>query len=121
VPGRLLGGEGELATVAVGTARLTGLGDQLLAGTSGVLVSIRAEDVLLVKEGSAIGTSARNRLQGVVTAIVTEGATVRVELDCGFPLTALLTRQAVAELELVQGSGVTALIKAPSVHLIARG
>jgi len=33
----------------------------------------------------------------------------------------LLTRQAVAELELAPGSEVMALIKAPSVHLIARG
>lgn len=120
VPGRLLGGEGELAAVAVGSSRLIGLADQLPANTSDVIVSIRAEDVLLVKSGSAAGTSARNRLAGRVTALISEAATVRVELDCGFPLTALLTRQAVAELALTPGSEVTALIKAPSVHLIAR-
>jgi len=120
-PGRLLGGEGELAAVSVGTARLIGLADQLPAGVNDVLVSIRAEDVLLVKAGSATGASARNRLCGIVTTLTPEAATVRVELDCGFPLTALLTRQAVVELELAPGSEVTALVKAPSVHLIARG
>ncbi|MBK9991523.1 MAG: molybdenum ABC transporter ATP-binding protein [Verrucomicrobia bacterium] len=121
VPGRVLGGEGELVAVSVGKSRLVGLGDQLPAGTTDVLVSIRAEDVLLVNAGSAAGVSARNCLSCKVTALVTEGATVRVELDCGFALTALLTRQAVAELHLAPGCEVMALIKAPSVHLIARG
>jgi len=120
VAGRLLGGEGELASVAVGTARVIGLADQLAVGTLDVLVSIRAEDVMLVGAGSVTTTSARNQLPGVVAALVSEGATVRVELDCGFPLTALLTRQAVAELGLVVGGKVIALVKAPSVHLIAR-
>lgn len=121
VPGRLLGGEGELAAVSVGSARLIGLADQLPENTNDVIASIRAEDVLLVKSGSSTGTSARNCLPGRVTALISEAATVRVELDCGFLLTALLTHQAVAELELAPGSEVTALIKAPSVHLIARG
>ena len=85
-----------------------------------MLVSIRAEDVMLVAAGSAPTASARNRLLGTVVALVAEGATVRVEIDCGFLLTALLTRQAVTELELVAGSEVVALVKAPSVHLIAR-
>jgi len=121
VPGRVLGGEGELVAVSVGKARLVGLGDQLPVGASDVLVSIRAEDVLLVNTGSSAVVSARNRLSGTVTALVTEGATVRVELDCGFLLTALLTRQAIAELQLAPGREIVALVKAPSVHLIARG
>jgi molybdate transport system ATP-binding protein len=121
VAGHFLGGEGELAAVSAGTARVIGLADQLPAGAQDVLVSIRAEDVLLVGADSAPTTSARNQLLGTVTSLVSEGATVRVELDCGFALTALLTRQAVAELEVVVGSKVIALIKAPSVHLIARG
>jgi len=121
VPGRVLGGEGELVAVSVGRSRLVGLGDQLPAGVTDVLVSIRAEDVLLVNTGSAPIVSARNRLSSTVTAVMPEGATVRVELDCGFPLTALLTRQAVAELQLAPGREVVALVKAPSVHLIVRG
>jgi molybdate transport system ATP-binding protein len=121
VQGHLLGGEGELAAVAVGKVRIVGLADQLPEGVQDVLVSIRAEDVMLVATGSAPVTSARNRLRGIVVALVGDGATVRVELDCGFPLTALLTRQAVAELNIVIGSEMVALIKAPSVHLIARG
>jgi molybdate transport system ATP-binding protein len=120
VPGRLLGGEGDLAAVAVGTARVIGLANQLPAGAHDVLVSIRAEDVMLVKSGATPAASARNRLPGTVVTLAADGATVRVELDCGFPLTALLTRQAVTELELAPGRPVLALIKAPDVHLIAR-
>jgi len=121
VVGRLLGGEGDLAAVAVGGARVIGLADQLPAGVQDVLVSIRAEDVTLVKSGAGPAASARNRLPGTVLALTADGATVRVELDCGFPLTALLTRQAVTELELAPGRSVVALIKAPDVHLISRG
>jgi molybdate transport system permease protein len=120
LPGRLLGGEGQLAVVEVGGVRLHGLADRLPAGTEAVLVSIRAEDVLLVRDGAPVNTSARNRWRGTVVALVDEGALVRVELDCGFPLVARLTRQAAAEFDLVAGREVGALVKAPSVHLIAR-
>ena len=120
LPGRLLGGEGALAAVEVGGVRLFGMADRLPAGTEAVLVSIRAEEVMLARDGGAAGTSARNRWRGTVKALVDEGALVRVELDCGFPLVARLTRQAAAELALVPGASVTALVKAPSVHLIAR-
>ncbi len=120
LPGRLLGGEGALAAVEVAGMRLHGLADQLPAGSDQVLVSIRAEDVMLVRRGEAAHTSARNRWRATVTALVDEGVLVRVELDCGFPLVARLTRQAAAEFELVPGCEVVALVKAPSVHLIAR-
>jgi molybdate transport system ATP-binding protein len=121
LPGLLLGEEGELAAVDVNGARLIGLGDQLPPGTSKVFASIRAEDVLLLPNGSAKGVSARNRLSGRVTSLLPDGATVRVELDCGFPLVAALTRSAVAELGLAPGMEVQALIKAPNVHLMPRG
>ena len=121
VPGRLLGGEGELAAVSVANIRMVGLANQLPSGVTEVLVSIRAEDVMLVADGSAPVASARNRLAGTVIALVSDGATVRVELDCGFVLTALLTRQAVAEMNISIGAKMVALVKAPSVHLIARG
>jgi len=118
LPGRLLGGDGALAAVEVGGIRLYGLGDQLPEGTKTVLVSIRAEDVMLMRaEGGAVA-SARNRWCGMVTAVRDEGVLLRVELDCGFPLVARLTRQAAAELRLRAGVGIVALVKAPSVHLL---
>ncbi len=120
LPGRLLGGEGLLAAAEVGGVRFFGLADRLPGGTEAVLVSIRAEDVMLVLDDGATGTSARNRWRGTVTALIDEGMLVRVEVDCGFPLVARLTRQAAVELALAPGAAVTALVKAPSVHLIAR-
>ena len=82
------------------------------------MVSVRAEDVILLHDAGTLQTSARNRLSATVRALVPAGATVRVELDCGFPLVALLTRQAVDELALAPGRAVHALIKAPHVHVI---
>ncbi len=41
---------------------------------------------------------------------------LRIQLDCGFPLSALLTRQACEELDLREGNLIAALVKAPNVH-----
>jgi len=120
LPGRMLGGEGQLAVAEVGGLRFFGLADRLPAGTEAVLVSIRAEDVMLVREPNAHGTSARNRWRGRVVSLVGAGVLVRVELDCGFPLVARLTGQAAAELDLVAGREIVALVKAPGVHLMPR-
>jgi len=120
LPGRFLGGDGALAAVEVGGVRLFGMGDQLPAGTESVLVSIRAEDVILTRDLAASQSSARNRWPGRVVSLVDEGALVRIELDCGFPLVARLTRQGVDELALAPGREIVALVKAPGVHLIAR-
>lgn len=118
-PGRILNIAGGLASVAVGTAELAALAEGLPAGTETVYVCIRAEDVILLKEGN-VPSSARNRLAAVVQSSSPAGPLTRVELDCGFPLTVLLTRQACTELSLTPGARITALVKAPSIHLIPR-
>ena len=120
LPGRFLRGDGSLAVVEVAGVRLFGMADQLPPGTESVLVSIRAEDVMLLRTGAGAQASARNRWRGTVTGLVDEGALVRVEIDCGFPLVARLTRQAAEEFALLPGCEVTALAKAPSVHLMPR-
>jgi molybdate transport system ATP-binding protein len=120
VPGRIVAGADDLVTVAVGGATLTSLAVGLPPEGRDVLVNIRAEDVILVPDDGAARTSARNQLAATVLAVVSEGATVRIELDAGFPLVALLTRQASAELSLTAGRRVRALVKAPHVHLIPR-
>jgi molybdate transport system ATP-binding protein len=118
--GRVLGVEGGLVTVGVGEARLTAFDPEFLAGTGEVYACIRAEDVVLMK-GQAASSSARNRLPGRVVSVAKEGPLVRIGIDCGFPLTALLTRQAGEELALQRDEPVLALVKAPHIHLIARG
>jgi molybdate transport system ATP-binding protein len=120
-PARLVEVRDGLATVSLGPVSLSALATDLPHGTTAVLVSIRAEDVILIKDADAVQTSARNHLTGTVRAIVPGGPIVRIELDCGFPLVAMLTRQSVEELQLAPGVRVSALVKAPHVHLIARG
>jgi molybdate transport system ATP-binding protein len=116
-PGRLLEIRDGLATVAVGGVRLTALAVDLPADACGVYVCLRAEDVVLLRTDPG-QTSARNRLAATVLSLAREGPLVRVNLDCGFPLTALLTRPACEELALQAGDPLIALIKTPQVHLI---
>jgi len=117
-PGRVLE-RGDLITIAIGDQRLVALGGDLPPETSEVYVCIRAEDVILMK-GEPRRTSPRNCLGATVRGFISEGPMVRIDLDCGFPLSALLTRQACDELTLKPGEGVLALIKAPNIHLIPR-
>ena len=56
-------------------------------------------------------SSARNRIRGIVRAVIPEGALARIELDCGFPLIALVTAQSAAELRLAAGDTVCAVVK----------
>jgi molybdate transport system ATP-binding protein len=117
-PGRIVESANGLAMVEVGRARLSAL-DLDDRGSGEVYVCIRAEDVILMKSG--VGqSSARNVLPAVVRGLTAEGVTVRIELDCGFPLVALLTKQACAELDLKENDALIALVKAPHVQLVAR-
>jgi molybdopterin-binding protein len=54
----------------------------------------------------------------VVTRLVSQGALVRVEVDCGVRLIALVTRPSADELGLVPGRPVSASVKASAIHLI---
>lgn len=106
-----------LATVRVGSIELLALAVNAVAGP--VYLCIRGEEVTL-ERGEPPQTSARNRLAARVMALHPEGATVRVALDCGFPLTALITRPAAEQLGLATGERVIALVKAPAIHLVPR-
>jgi molybdate transport system ATP-binding protein len=118
-PGEILSTKDGIATVRVNGVLLQALAGDFPAETSEVFVCIRAEDVSLsAPDGQA--ASPRNRLPAVVTGFSREGPLVRIELDCGFPLSALLTPQGVEELGLAGGARVTAVIKAPKIHLIPR-
>ncbi len=114
IRGRVVAREGDLAIV--------GVAEERIAAVSGVDVgrdvwlSIRAEEVML-DTGDSSGTSARNRLAGVVRSVTPEGPVMRVEVDCGFEIVALVTAAAVGQLGLAAGVPVTCLIKAPGVHV----
>jgi molybdate transport system ATP-binding protein len=117
LPGRVLRVEDGLAVVDVNGVSLLALPPP--TATEEVHVCVRAEEVLLQRDAGA--SSARNRLRGRAVSLTPEGPMVRVLLDCGFALTALITRRACEEMALREGDTVTALVKAPALHLIARG
>lgn len=117
VQGTLVDAREGLATVRVGDVALTAVASAAVGPN--VFVCIRAEDVTVEPTGAG-GTSARNHLQGKVSAVASLGALARITIECGFPLTAVITRSALTELGLAVGTSVRAAFKAGSVHLVSR-
>lgn len=111
--------ENGLVTVRVGPVTLAAVDQDFSSEQREVYACIRAENVVILK-GAAIANSARNHLPGVVRMLGNDGPLMRVELDCGVPLTALLTRRSCEEMKLAPGDRVTAQVKAQHVHLIGR-
>ncbi|HEX8545052.1 MAG TPA: TOBE domain-containing protein [Pseudomonas sp.] len=90
-----------------------GLADGLPA-----LALIKASFVLLSPDAQ-VKISARNRLQGVISEIITGAVNseVTLKLSGGRFLTAIITKDSVAELGLATGQPCTALIKASHIIL----
>ncbi|MEV0136358.1 helix-turn-helix domain-containing protein [Dactylosporangium sp. NPDC050688] len=64
----------------------------------------------------ADGSSARNRLRGIVTAVVKDTVMAQVDIQCGpFRVVSLMSREAVDELDLQVGSVAIAVIKSTTV------
>jgi molybdate transport system ATP-binding protein len=107
-----------LARVRAGAVELLAVAPDIKAGN--VFLCIRGEEVTIERGDPPSQSSARNRLPATVVSLHSEGAMIRVTLECGFTVTALVTRPAIAQLGLAPGEKVTALIKAPAIHLVAR-
>jgi molybdate transport system ATP-binding protein len=118
MPATVIEATAGLLRLRVGRAELAAVGERPIGAS--VLVSIRAEDVVLlgVSGDKPVAVSARNRLPGRVISIEPAGPLVRVRLDCGFPLVAAVTRPALDELDLEPGTEVAIVVKAPAVHVI---
>jgi molybdopterin-binding protein len=68
-----------------------------------------------IDEGSEF-SSARNRLRGIVTAVVKDTVMAQVDIQAGpFRLVSLMSREAVDELDLRVGSVAVAVIKSTTV------
>ena len=135
VRGLVMRSGGGVLTIQVGGASMSALGD--LPTGADVLVSIRAEEVVISPQAGTAGTAAtaatgaavatgaaagagpeRNRLTGRVAGTELRGPLLRVALDVGFRLIAVVTRQTFAELRVAPGDQVTALVSAAAVHVI---
>jgi molybdate transport system ATP-binding protein len=112
-----------LATVrfASGAAAVIALhaGSDLLSGQA-VHVAYRPEDVTLTL-GESGETSALNRFDVRVIAVVPAGALVRVRLDGDAPLAALVTHESVRRLSLAPGTRVSARLKATALRVHPAG
>ncbi len=117
VKGRVIEAAGGMLRVSVNGTTLMAVEGESIGPE--IFVCIRAEDVVL-EQGRAPVSSARNHLAGKVAAVTMMGALARVTLDCGFPLVAMVTRSTVEEFGLTPGLLVTAAIKAGAVHLVSR-
>lgn len=95
----------------LGSTRTTG-GHRVI---DGVALAELAESLEEVGEGGRL-SSARNRMLGIVTRVVADGAAAHVEMRCGpFRVVSLLTRESVDDLDLRPGVLVNAVIKATNV------
>ncbi len=116
--------EGAVVSRADGMVTLRAGGHEIEALDAGgferALICLRPEDISISTIGEQTGGSARNKIAGTVTRVTPRGADVRVEIDCGFPLSARVTRRSVEDLRLVPGSNVVATFKATAVHLIPK-
>jgi molybdopterin-binding protein len=67
-------------------------------------------------EEGADGSSARNRLRGIVTAVVKDTVMAQVDIQAGpFRIVSLMSREAADELDLQVGSVAVAVIKSTTV------
>lgn len=114
---------GRVVLVAEGLARVEhGEAAVYLSGSpevgSEVFFSVRPEDVLLFESGAELpATTARNRMEAVVTEVEPRGATRYVTLDAGgLRLAATVSRAAATELGVAAGARVLAVFKASAVR-----
>lgn len=68
------------------------------------------------KDPTGVASSARNRLTGLVTKVVTDEVMAQVEMKCGpFTVVSLMSADAARELQLEPGSVAVAVVKATTV------
>ena len=114
-----------------GTMRLSGIGDHAAFSletpideshssttwSRRVTVGIRASDIILASE-EPVGSSARNRIPGIVSRIEPRPPGYTVELDCGVPLFCHVTGASLDEMSISEGQRLWAVFKASSCFLV---
>jgi molybdopterin-binding protein len=83
-----------------------------------VICFIRPESVMVFPSDYAAESSARNVFRGTVMKIQAIGLLLKLQIDCGFPITAHVTQQAMDDLNLEAGMHIVAAFKATAVHVI---
>ncbi|MEO7348246.1 MAG: TOBE domain-containing protein [Terrimesophilobacter sp.] len=96
------------------TAHEDDAGRQVIAGVD---LAQRAQEIAVAPiDPSGLGSSARNRMVGLVTGIVSDTVMSQVELQCGpHRIVSLMSTEAVRDLGLGIGSRAVAVVKATMV------
>lgn len=118
--GRVVDRDGRLATLETAAGRLRGL---VPDGCEAVRLIVRADAVTLQAPSatpSSDATSARNRLEGQVTAVDVDATVALVAVDVGaaVDLNALVTTASIERLDLATGMPVVASFKATATRSI---
>jgi len=103
-----------LLKIRVGDSIISALGERRVGEK--VTLCLRADRVSLEMDEDAARSTIRNRFNGVVREIHTEGPVAYVIVDCGFKVTAAVTRLSVEELGIKENSTVFLSFKATSIH-----
>jgi len=121
IAGRIVATADGVAEVEADGIRLFGVSN-LPVGAE-VVVAVRPEDVTLFSSAETLPpSSARNRIDGLVTDVRTKGPMVRVVVARdGLKVASLVSRAAVADLGLAEGSRVRAVFKAAATRIGAGG
>lgn len=102
-----------VATITHGSAQTLGL-----KNGSQVIALIKAPSVIVVTDAQGMRFSARNQLQGKVTAIKTGSVNSEVQIESqGLQVVAIITNDSASALGLAPGKEATALFKASHVVL----
>ncbi|MGA8257391.1 MAG: TOBE domain-containing protein [Nocardioides sp.] len=85
-------------------------------GKQRVLPADRLPDLIRQHTTKPQGTSARNRMPGIVVSVERDGVMAKVELACGdYRIVSLMSREAADDLGLAPGKSATAVVKATTV------
>ena len=99
-----------------GVTTLDGSGRRVIEGE--VLAKLAQRRAHQVEDPSAVGRSARNRLVGLVTGVVSDTVMAQVEMQCGpARIVSLMSTEAVQELDLKVGDLAIAVIKSTMVSV----
>jgi ABC-type Fe3+/spermidine/putrescine transport system ATPase subunit len=112
LPAEVLAAGGGRVTIGIAGRVLTAVSS--LAPGRRALACVHPEEVRIERAGDAAGEG----LTATVVAVTDRGPTLRLDLDCGFPLRALVTRRSARELALRAGDQVVVALAPESVHLI---
>jgi molybdopterin-binding protein len=105
-----------LVTIKIGDLVIEAVSD--LPTGMPVATCLSYDDITLLLPENQTVSSARNRFAGTITRMLPAGSTLRITVDCGFPLVAVITRRSWEDMRLDIGQKVIASFKASSVRLI---